>query len=181
MSSTSSSEVADLETLRPFIELVANERSAGNNSRRDDAVQEGLLVAWQTRHKPLVYRRQAAKRALTTALTRDAWTGSERPHGAPTDPLRNNQREEFDMDRHDSTLQPAYGVLGADLTALHRAVRDLPYQERCVVLWRFWGGCTEQETAVKLGMSAKTVNNLWNRNTKPFLRERLAHLNHQAA
>ena len=176
MSSTSLSEENDLRTIQPFLEVVANERSFANRSKRDDAVQEGLLVAWQARHKPPVYRRAAAKRALTTALTRDAWTGSERPHGAPADPLRNNKREEFDMERNDRAIQPAYGLLGADLSALHRAVRELPYQERCVVLWRFWGGYTEQETADKLGVSTHTVVNLWNRNTKPFLRERLRHL-----
>lgn len=181
---SSSSEASAVLRWLPFVKHSAFKRT-DDHFVRDDLIQEGLLAAWRAIRTGKDdgrggYVQRAVINAITDALVRDAWTSNHKANRAkPKDPLRNTQRVEFDVDKHEQlagTAQGPYAALRLDLSEVLQAVACLPLREQNIVLRRFWAGYTVSEAARAGGMAAKTAEKLWTNNTKPFLAERLAHL-----
>jgi RNA polymerase sigma-70 factor (sigma-E family) len=113
----------------------------GDPGFSEEAVQSALervYLRWRRLDDPLAYTRQ-----VVVNLCRDRGRGRA-------------ARERVGLPVTDLTAPDAIAVRD-DRDQLVRAVRALPYQQRAVVVLRFWHDLTEQQAAAALGVRAGTV------------------------
>lgn len=153
-----------LALIEPFIQIVTSE-VCKDPSIREDVMQEARIVVYRIdRDHPDVghgYYVSSVKNAIITAVRRRSWTGSERPHGSPIDPLRHSDRESFDLDKYD---QPKVDYdlelveTGDIRRAVRKAVADLDdAREREMVYRLYWAEQTQAEIGSIFGLSKARV------------------------
>jgi RNA polymerase sigma-70 factor (sigma-E family) len=116
----------------------------GERAAAEDAVQEALArvyLRWTRLDDPLPYARRCV-----VNQTRDQWRNVS----------RRAQRERSAAG--EPAARPALlDEVIAERDRLVRALRELPYGQRAVIVLRFWHQLSEQETAAALGNSVGTV------------------------
>jgi DNA-directed RNA polymerase specialized sigma24 family protein len=137
----------DLASLRPLVEIIAAERTRSRPDLFEDAVQEGLVAAWQATEgrdlaDPRVYATAAARRRISGFLSgRSAF-------GAPSRQGRRDAQDEVvaPLVTEDGTFvhEPADPAAPAALEAVEvvpavrAAVARLEPGDRLLVFRRFW-------------------------------------------
>jgi RNA polymerase sigma factor (sigma-70 family) len=169
-----------------LLRLKAAERTRGNrnsNDTWDDILQEGRIVQWQVLAKrpdaPAAYVSAAMSNRIMECILRGTWTGMERRHGKPLDPLRRGDRDSVD----DETLQldqvvdqadwVEHALLGYHQGQILAALNELTFTQKEAVVLRFWGGMTNAEIAARQGISKQTVERQWREIIRPALVEEL--------
>ena len=169
--------------------LKVGERLRNDDRARDiwdDCLQELRITQWQVLQKRPDARREyvsaAMSHRISEILARGTWTGMERTHGKPRDPLRRRDRDSVD----DETLQLDQVADGADwvdgvIMAYHHgeiaeAMSALTFTQRVHVFSRIWLGMTDPEIAALQGCSRQTIERRWRTEIKPNLSGMLAHL-----
>lgn len=188
----SSDEIATyIESNERLLKIKAAERTRGNRSSNDtwdDILQEGRIVQWQVLAKrpssTRPYVSAAMSHRISEVLSRGTWTGLERTHGKPRDPLRRPMSERSSVD--DETLQldlvvdagdwVEHALLGYHQGQIMRALDELTFTQKEYVVLRFWGGWTNPEIAARRGLTAGEVERQWRTNIKPALVAQLGHL-----
>jgi RNA polymerase sigma factor (sigma-70 family) len=186
----SSEEMAEyIEANELLLRLKAAERMRGNERATDvwdDVLQEGRIVQFEVLKKRPGSAREYVSASMShriiEVLTRGTWTGMERTHGKPRDPLRRGDRDSVD----DETLQLDEVVDGSGWVEsvqmayhhgeIHQALAALTFTQRQHVVARIWYGMSEPEIAALQGCSVATVSRHWVKDIRPRLVEELAHL-----
>ncbi len=180
---------ASIEANERLLRLKAGERMRGNERATDvwdDVLQEGRIVQFEVLRKRPGSAREYVSAAMShriiEVLTRGTWTGMERTHGKPRDPLRRGDRYSVD----DETLQLDQVVGSSDWIdgvimayhhgQIHQALAALTFTQRQHVFARIWLGMSDPEIAALQGCSRQTVERRWRTEIKPQLVEELEHL-----
>lgn len=180
----------DLARLKGLVEIMAAERSKECPHLFEDAVQEGLIAAWQAAESrpdaPPAYVHAAARYGVLSVLRGRPMTGEEGRRGwqdaydysepivattpdgdeylvaEPTDPF--------------SERDFANAEVSDDVRAAMKAIED-PL-DRTIVYLRYWHDLGFTEIAQIVGRPAGTLSRRWTEIIRPALRERLAGVAH---
>ena len=124
---------------------VANSLDGSSSARHDDLVQEGRIALWKafsrSGERNAAYLTRASRNAMSSAVARDYWTGTEGVQGharrqPPTDPL--DELREHPADAF-CEIELAYHE-GEIVAAINR----LPPAQRRYVIARFWLGMDQR-------------------------------------
>jgi len=155
-----------LTKLEPFIQIVASE-VCHDASIRDDVMQEARIIVYKiSKDHPEVghgYYVNSVKRSILNSVQRRSWTGSERPRGAPIDPLRRDTDSlqdpeiSFDAAEDDPRLER---VESEDRYAQVRdAVAGLEdARERELIYLMYWADQSYAEMSRSIGLSKPMVS-----------------------
>ena len=172
-----------------LLRLKTAERTRGNassNDTYDDLLNEGRIVQWEVLTKrPDADRRYvsaAMSNRIMECLKRGTWTGLERTHGKPVDPIRRPLHERSSVDDPDVDVVISSGDW-ADRVAMAyhhgeimQALNSLTFTQRVYVYERFWEGRTNPEIAARRGLSTGEVERQWRVNIRPSLLGQLEYL-----
>lgn len=177
-----------LTTLRPLIHIIAAERTHTRPDLFDDAVQEGLISAWQASVKnpdaPRQYLTAAARNGVTHVLQGRSMTGAPSRQGR-REPLDDSSSLTFDDDADDTTSTvadpSADDALTAVLDTVHApdvrtAVAGLPPTDAELVTLRFGADLSWPQVATRMGRRTEAVRRRFTDHIAPALRVELAHL-----
>jgi DNA-directed RNA polymerase specialized sigma24 family protein len=173
-----------------LLRLKASERTRGNKSSNDtwdDILQEGRIVEWQVKTKrpdaPPSYVSAAMSNRIGEVISRGTWTGLERTHGKPVDPIRRPLHTRSSVDDPDVDVVVSSGDWADRIAmAYHhgeiiRALNEeLTFTQRLYVYERFWEGRTNVEIAARRGLSTGEIERQWRVNIRPSLLAQLGYL-----
>lgn len=176
--------MTDLATLRPLVEIMAAERLHDSPDLFDDAVQEGLIAAWEASvarpDAPAQYVAGAARNGVRSVVCGRPFTGHEGRRGwqdahGSTVPLTsvNSEGDEY------LTIEPeclrserALDVAGLR-SDVWTAVAALAPEDRDLVFLRYVEDLGFAEAALVLGRPAGTLSRRWTEIIRPALRTSL--------
>lgn len=178
--------MTDLATLKPLVEIMAAERTTKSPHLFEDAVQEGLISAWQAREqrpgKPETYYRAAARNGVTSVVRGRPFTGADGHQGKPdahdyAGPLltmTDDGAEVLAVDPADTSTADALDA--AEIrdhvrAAVRRA--GLGPLDLAIVFGRYWRDMGFAELAEELGRPAGTLSRRWTQTIRPILAAQL--------
>lgn len=130
---------------RPVFALAL--RRLGDRGRAEDAVQETFASVWRSAAS---YRRERGPGApWLYAVARNAIVDRRRALGEPPTEAVDEPSDEAGPDERAESSWTAWRV--------HRALFELPEQERQLIELAYWGGLTQSEIAEFLNMPLGTV------------------------
>lgn len=172
-----------------LLKLKTADRMRSNDVSRDiwdDVLQEGRIVQWEVLKKRPESTKQyvsaSMSHRITEVLKRGTWTGFERTHGKPTDPLRRRDRDSTDDETSDvqvvveSSDWVEHVIMAYHHGEIMRALNELTFTQREYVYLRFWEGWTNPEIAAHRGLSSGEMERQWRVNIRPQLAEKLVQL-----
>lgn len=173
-------EVIDLDTLKPLVEIMAAERTKDRPDLFEDAVQEGLIAAWQASEthpgKEARYYRAAARNGVVSVLRGRPATGAEGRRGwqdahDSSGPLVVEGSDGFEY----LVAEPADATAARDFdaaeirSAIAEAVSDLDPLDVEIVVGRFWEDLGFADLAKRTGRPAGTLSRRWTEIIRPRL------------
>jgi RNA polymerase sigma factor (sigma-70 family) len=172
-----------------LLKIKVAERMRGNSSSSDiyqDLLNEGRIVQWEVLEKrpdaPREYVSAAMTNRIMECIRRGTWTGLERTHGKPVDPLRRplHERESTDDPDVDVVVSSGDWADGIQMAYHHgqimQALNLLTFTQKLAVYRRFWEGLSNEEIAARQGCSKQTVERQWRTEIRPALLQQLGHL-----
>lgn len=152
----------DLATLRPLVEIMAAERCP---DRFDDAVQEGMIAAWNATQErpdaPGAYIRAAARNGVVSVARGRPFTGHV-PHRGWQDAHAHSIPYPDDFDVADPTTEAALERVERHVIAesVRWAVGQLHPDDQDLVRERFWGCAKWPRESVRRRFIAKVAPTL---------------------
>jgi RNA polymerase sigma factor (sigma-70 family) len=172
-----------------LLKLKAAERTRGNvtsSDTWDDLLQEGRIVQWTVLEKrpesARAYVSAAMSNRISECINRGTWTGLERTHGKPVDPIRRPLKSRDSVDDPDVTIVVSSGdwvdhvMMAYHHGEIMQALNELTFRQREYVFDRFWLGMSNPEIAARRGLSTGEVERQWRCTIRPHLVEKLVHL-----
>jgi RNA polymerase sigma factor (sigma-70 family) len=172
-----------LSRIAPLVRIIAAEHTHTRPDLFDDAVQEGMIAAWQSLAKgaddPRTYAVAAARYGVIAVLRGRPATGNTGRQGWQDAHDSAAQYENTtDVDSPDPTAHAAMASAewSTERTAVAAAIRSLPPRDQAYVVGRFYLDMTGPEIAEHLGIPNATLNRRFRTFTIPTLSTALAHL-----
>ena len=171
---------ARLAALRPLVEIIAAERTTSRPELFDDAVQEGLIAAWQALEArpdaPAAYVTGAARNGVRSAL-RGRITGGGHQGRQDAADFADGFAPDYE---HPSCPAAAKALELAELVphlpVIRAAVAALEPRDVELVVLRFVHGLDWPAVGARLGRSGNAVRVRFRDHLTPKLRSELAHL-----
>lgn len=168
----------DLPRLRGLVEVMAAERTKEAPHLFEDAVQEGMIAAWEASEArpdaPAAYVHGAARKGVLTVVSGRPLTGQEGRRGwqdahDSTVPLvvQSDEGEEFALEP--ACPRAAQALQSVGLEHVREAVAALPAEDAALVYARYWRGLSFAEASVVLGRPAGTLARRWTTLVRPAL------------
>lgn len=173
----------DLSRLRGLVEVMAAERTKESPDLFDDAVQEGMIAAWEASEArpdaPSAYLHGAARNGVRNVVSGRCLTGQEGRRGwqdahDSADPLTVTTAggEEYVIEPACARSERDFAVIG--LEHVRDAVAALPAGDAALVHARYWEGLGFADASARLGRPAGTLSRRWTEIVRPALREALS-------